>query len=227
MRNRIIGLLLVLWRPFEFVWSLPGRFDDSKDWVRWTMSAQGNLILWFPPLLGLVLLTQQWWWPKIKTRFRWLESREDKLEKSVSALNTRLVRIEKALTVSVGVFSLVPPPQDQAEGRVFISTHPMEIGRLYSEHSQIAADKLFEPYIDKWWSISTKVESLNSRANGGISLHCDRSWAEQFHVFAEFQSPEAAHVESLRIGDKVRFLGQIKSANALYVNLEQCEVFKK
>lgn len=123
----------------------------------------------------------------------------------------------------------VSHPATQVERRDFVgaSITPEYLVCLFKEHTSIQAKKLIEPFTGKWMRVSgnlgeviSSIPALAQLTFSGRGISSDLAG-----IYMYFQTEDS--IERLRIlrrGDSLTIVGKIRDVNAVYVDLETCEL---
>ena len=116
------------------------------------------------------------------------------------------------------------PKPDLQPGRVMANISPREFSRLYQDHTSFEADKLVEPYIDTWLSISGTVYNVRISADGTSNLTVDGIDGISL-VYCSFGTAFYKQVTICKRGTPVNIRGKIKVVDRTGIQLDECEFF--
>jgi hypothetical protein len=122
---------------------------------------------------------------------------------------------------------VVPVPIALPKMRTFVDVTPEYlIGFFGVGHTSIQAQRLAEPFIGKWMKISGSLgDVLGDSAPLGLVIFEGRSMFDRNLVNMFFKSPEWLNrLSTLKRGDSITVVGEIKEVNSLSVKLDNCEI---
>ena len=153
----------------------------------------------------------------------------------------RVLAIYAALVVALGlVFFLEEKSESDArdattftslpDGRILIDKDPKFLSDIFSENTDIEADRLVEPYIGKWMKISGDVYDISDRDFGDLMyVSIMDKGGNPFGMSIALgmgfnRDTWKDRLELLHPGDHITVIGQIKSASRIGVQFDKCEL---
>jgi hypothetical protein len=120
-------------------------------------------------------------------------------------------------------------PSNPIEGRIFVgpSITPEYLLGLFEGHTSIQARKLIEPFIGKWLKISGNLDEVMSPSpNIAQVTFSDRGFQGKLaSVYMYFRTKALIdRLATMRRGDSVVVIGEIRNVNSSHVELEDCEL---
>ena len=253
----VAGLVFEFWL-FGMLWMTPQEMSSKTTiWVqdpsvrRW-----GIVVFVFVALLCIAVWAIEPIWkilraPKalrtLLVENKNLESQVEELRAQIKTLNERHAQELRTEQVNRVVERKIPshsepaapnsaPPPTRVninptDRRICVDVSADYLLKLFEDHTEIQADKLFAPYIDQWMMIRdaeiadiskpfqyVKILDTSFRGRLGVTL------ASKHKTYLYFNSDWEKRVSVLRRGSKITVIGQIKSAALSHVTLENCEI---
>jgi hypothetical protein len=210
----LAGLLSMGWGAVSFVWDIPGRIDDARWWVRTLAMIHVHMLAWLPLIIGaaLVLIAEG---PILLARYRGKQD-ADPAEVPPASMNDT--------TDSEPQIVLVEAPHKMSEqGRIFITNiGPVDLLSTLQTMTNYQIQRHVEDYKGKWYALGAVVEDITPRLSGGVSVGIGTGKFMRW-VTTNFDPKFKDQLVMLRPGDRIRFIGKIRSIDRNAVRLEECE----
>jgi hypothetical protein len=129
----------------------------------------------------------------------------------------------------VTVPAAVSLPSIRVEGRNFVSASvtPEYLLSLFEDHTSIQAQRLIEPFIGKWMSVSGSLdEVISSNPKSAQVTFSGRGLSSNLaRIYMYFRTEDSVErLSILRRGDGMIVVGQITLVNAVQLDLDNCEL---
>jgi hypothetical protein len=240
-----IGIGIFLWNLLDFVWGIPGRVQDFKDWRTYLTAVIPDPSRWIPGLVGLgIIIWAQW--PSIRTRVSKAQSPPVQphnalpsaqaiqdafgnaikrgLEEGKTKVADRALHVsERAPLESQPRITVIQPPERLRDGQhPLVNKSPGDLMSKLRGMTSATASKIAQEYVDKWTALDAVISNVDIDAEG-VTLTLEHDVTVSGAIFARFNKRNGAHYTHLEPGDRARFCGRIESLERFCIWYRDCE----
>lgn len=112
----------------------------------------------------------------------------------------------------------------ESDNRIVVKTSPEHLTGLFENNTILQANRILDDFRGKWLRVAGNVLDVYTDGGSDLTVQLQRELHEPGVVLG-FNDPEAIeHAKVLARGQAITVLGQIQSATANWVSLENCEI---
>lgn len=128
-------------------------------------------------------------------------------------------------------FRIEPKKQELMQEREFVDVEPAYLLKLYKDHISVQADKLAGVYVGKWMKVSGRLGNVERFLNSWrvrFEFNLEESVRQGGDVSMFFDDEmQVDRLATLKRGDQITVVGQIKPMVAALLILEKCELAER
>lgn len=112
------------------------------------------------------------------------------------------------------------------DGRIVVTIAPAKLLEMYKNNTAAAGNRLIQPYLEKWLSISGVVWDVDHDDKKRSSVFIRLNEDQDIRGVLRFEPEWYDHVSILGVGSHVDAVGQLKAAENS-IRLENCELVQR